>query len=118
MRRGVLCMLCALDTVMQFHGLRKFTAKSCAKKLCKTELSGTAGTRDAAGAGGVVMATVREVLDEMETDVSCIGVVGDALSAASEAHGYSQRECERLALLMDRLLDVMRARVAQLRSAV
>jgi hypothetical protein len=64
------------------------------------------------------MATVREVLDEMETDVSCIGAVGDALSAASEAHGYSQRECERLALLMDRLLDVMRARVEQLRSAV
>lgn len=42
------------------------------------------------------MATVREVLDEMETDVSCIGAVGDALSAASEAHGYSQRECEQL----------------------
>lgn len=54
----------------------------------------------------------------METDVSCIGAVGDALSAASEAHGYSQRECERLALLMDRLLDVMRAMVEQLRSVV
>lgn len=64
------------------------------------------------------MATVREVLDEMETDVSCIGAVGDALSAASEAHGYSQHECERLALLMYRLIDAMRSRLTQLRSVV
>lgn len=64
------------------------------------------------------MATARDVIEEMELDLSCVSVVGDALNAASEAHGYSQRECENLAVLMSRLIDVMRSRLTQLRSVV
>lgn len=66
----------------------------------------------------MTMETAKGIIEELDVDISCAAVVGDALNAASEAHGYSQRECENLALLMGRLLDVMRARVEQLRSAV
>lgn len=64
------------------------------------------------------MTTARDVIEEMELDLSCVSVVGDALNAASEAHGYSQRECENLAVLMGRLIEAMRNRLVQLRSVV
>lgn len=66
----------------------------------------------------MIMTTARDVIEEMELDLSCVSVVGDALNAASEAHGYSQRECENLAVLMGRLIEAMRNRLVQLRSAV
>lgn len=64
------------------------------------------------------METAKGIIEELDVDISCVGVVGDALNAASEAHGYSQRECERLALLMGRLIEAMRSRLTQLRSVV
>lgn len=64
------------------------------------------------------MTTARDVIEEMELDLSCVSVVGDALNAASEAHGYSQGECENLAVLMGRLIEAMRNRLVQLRSVV
>lgn len=64
------------------------------------------------------MTTARDVIEELDVDISCAAVVGDALNAASEAHGYSQRECENLALLMGRLIEAMRNRLTQLRSVV
>lgn len=64
------------------------------------------------------METAKEIIEELDVDISCAAVVGDALNAASEAHGYSQRECENLALLMGRLIEAMRSRLTQLRSVV
>lgn len=64
------------------------------------------------------METAKGIIEELDVDISCAAVVGDALNAASEAHGYSQRECENLALLMGRLIEVMRNRLTQLRSVV
>lgn len=64
------------------------------------------------------METAKGIIEELDVDISCAAVVGDALNAASEAHGYSQRECENLALLMGRLIEVMRSRLTQLRSVV
>lgn len=64
------------------------------------------------------MTTARDVIEELDVDISCAAVVGDALNAASEAHGYSQRECENLALLMGRLIEAMRNRLTQLRSVL
>lgn len=64
------------------------------------------------------METAKGIIEELDVDISCAAVVGDALNAASEAHGYSQRECENLALLMGRLIEEMRNRLTQLRSVV
>lgn len=64
------------------------------------------------------METAKGIIEELDVDISCVSVVGDALNAASEAHGYSQRECENLALLMGRLIEAMRSRLTQLRSVV
>lgn len=64
------------------------------------------------------MTTARDVIEEMELDLSCVSVVSDALNAASEAHGYSQGECENLAVLMCRLIEAMRNRLTQLRTVV
>lgn len=64
------------------------------------------------------METAKGIIEELDVDISCAAVVGDALNAASEAHGYSQRECENLALLMGRLIEAMRNRLTQLRSVV
>lgn len=64
------------------------------------------------------METAKGIIEELDVDISCAAVVGDALIAASEAHGYSQRECENLALLMGRLIEAMRSRLTQLRSVV
>lgn len=66
----------------------------------------------------MTMETAKGIIEELDVDISCAAVVGDALNAASEAHGYSQRECENLALLMGRLIEVMRNRLTQLRSVV
>lgn len=66
----------------------------------------------------MIMTTARDVIEEMELDLSCVSVVGDALNAASEAHGYSQGECENLAVLMCRLIEAMRSRLTQLRSVL
>lgn len=64
------------------------------------------------------METAKGIIAELDVDISCAAAVGDALNAASEAHGYSQRECENLALLMGRLIEAMRSRLTQLRSVV
>lgn len=66
----------------------------------------------------MTMETAKGIIEELDVDISCAAVVGDALNAASEAHGYSQRECENLALLMGRLIEAMRNRLTQLRSVV
>ena len=51
------------------------------------------------------MATL-DILEELNTDMSCLAAVGDALNFASECNlGCSGEQCERLALLMYRLLE-------------
>lgn len=62
--------------------------------------------------------TKMDILEELNTDMSCLAVVGDTLNFASECNlGCSGDQCERLALMMYRLLESVSEKLVALRKA-